>query len=239
MDGIRGGKGFSPRLLVVSCALLGLCSCAVVHPPGWEARAVPPTVIGATPGVMYGFAPMSWDLPDGRRIEIDVAECKVTSGIGSYSADIAFSAAFTDDSGDRIRCETAPVGPGVPRTRFGCWNEGDSTEALTFWLAPDEDCPARNAAVATTLTNQRCWNGELSHGGETYSLVHGYLAKTESPVGFVSWVAGEEPLLVADIVVDSRVVVHEVDAALPDELRRRLVLLTVALSWWEHASRPD
>ena len=216
-----------------------LLACAVVHPPGWEARKDPPMLISATPWKMYGFAPVSWDLPDGRTIEIDVAECSVTSGMGLYSANIAFSAAIANAPGGEIRCTTDPAGPGVPNTRFGCWTDGDAAEAMKFWLAPDEDCPAQNVSVTKTLTTPRCWNGELTYGDESIALVHGYLESTESPVGYVSWVSDKEPLLAADIVVDSRVLVHDVGADLPDELRQQLILLTVALSWWEHASSPS
>jgi len=196
-------------------------------------------VIGATPWVMYGFAPVSWDLPDGRVILIEVERCAIVSGMGLYTADIDFSAAFRDAPGERIRCRTDPTGPGVPETRFGCWTEGDAASPLQFWIAPGEDCPARHVPVARTLTTPSCWNGELTTEGGPIALVHGYLKSTGSPVGYVSWVSQSGALLAADIVVDQRILVYDVGAELPDDLRQRLLLLTVALSWWEHASQPD
>lgn len=186
---------------------------------------------------MYGAAPTSWDLPSGETILIAVDRASVTSGFGLYHAEIAFTASLP---GEQIRCESEPAGPNVPRTRFGCWSTGPGTDDLSFWLAPGEDCPARNASHVSTLTTPSCWNGELTVNGARASLQHGYVESTGAPVGYVSWVsASNELLLAADIVTEMQVRLYEPPKELPAQVKRRLILLTVALSWWEHAARPS
>ncbi len=213
-------------------------ACTVIRPPGWPAGdEQPTTVVQATPGVMYGVAPWSWDVTGGERIRIDVDEASVTSGFGMYHAEIAFTATLGQD---QIRCESEPSGANVPKTRFGCWSTGSGAEALTFWLAPGEDCPARHVAHVSTLTTPRCWNGALTMGEQQTTLRHGYLESTGSPVGYVSWLsAAGEVLIAADIVTEMQVRFYEPKKELPAQVKRRLILVTVALSWWEHASRPD
>lgn len=193
-------------------------------------------VIEATSGHMYGFAPLSWDLPDGEQIKIDVDRAGITSGLGLYHAEFAFTATL---GGEQLRCESEPSGPDVPMTRFGCWSMGESKD-VTFWLAPDEVCPARHVSHVSTLTTPGCWNGKLTMNGERASLHHGYLEATGSPVGYVSWTTeANELLLAANIVTGLQVRVYEPTRELPEQLKRRLLLLTVALSWWEHAARSD
>ncbi len=216
-------------LLVVS---LTASACAIVRPPAWPDPEPEPVVIVATPGHMYGYAPLSWDLPTGEAITIGVDRAGVTSGLGMYEADIAFTAALGEE---QLRCESEPAGPDVPATRFGCWSK-----AVTFWLAPGRDCPARHAAHASTLTTPACWEGELTLDGQRARLHHGYVEATGAPVGYVSWTTEDGALLMAANIVSSmQVRIVDTAEALPEEARRRLTLLTVALSWWEHASRPD
>lgn len=216
-------------ILVLCCAT---SACAIVRPPAWPDPEPEPLVIEATPGHMYGYAPISWDVPTGETITIAVDRASVTSGLGLYHADIAFTAAL---DGEQLRCESEPAGPGVPSTRFGCWSEG-----VTFWLAPGHDCPPRHAAHASTLTTPACWDGELTVDGQRTLLHHGYVEATGAPVGYVSWTteAGELQLA-ADTVSSMQVRIYAASKALSDRARRRLVLLTVALSWWEHAARPE
>ena len=217
-------------------SLVGACGCAVSHPPGWPERREPPVVVAATPWVMYGFAPLSWDLPDGRVIHVEVERCSVGSTLGGRSVDIDFSAAFRGQPDRRIRCRTDPRGEGVPETRFGCWSEGETGTPVALWMAPELECSGSDHG---TLTRASCWDGQGSRGEEPISLVHGLLESTGSPVGYVSWVSRQGPLLAANIVVDQQVRLYDVGAELSPDLRDRLVLLTVALSWWEHASRSD
>lgn len=212
-------------------------ACTVIRPPGWPASDQEPTVIQATSGRMYVTAPTSWDLPSGETILVAVDRASVTSGFGLYHAQIAFTASLDRE---QIRCESEPAGPSVPQTRFGCWSIGSGADKLEFWLAPGEDCPARHMPYITTLTTPSCWNGELTMNGQRASLQHGYVESTGVPVGYVSWMSSaNELLLAADIVTEAQVHIYEPKRALPDQVKRRLILLTVALSWWEHASQPS
>jgi hypothetical protein len=221
--------------------LVTLTGCAVSYPAGWAGRARTPEVVAATPGVMYGRAPLRWDVAGGDRIHIDVRDAAVASGMGLYRQEIRFTATYASAPDARIVCETEPSGPGVPRTRFGCWSEAGGGEPIRFWMAPGADCQMRDGAVVDTLTTPECWHGELAVPGEQIRLRHGHLQSTGSPVGYVSWVDdGGGMLLAADIVSEMRVELFDPQPARPvaAALRRRLVLLTVALSWWEHASSP-
>ncbi|WAS90826.1 hypothetical protein [Nannocystis punicea] len=216
-----------------------LLACAVTYPAGWPEAAKPSQVVTPTRGVMYGAAPLSWDLPDGTHIRVDVEAASVISGLGAYVAEFRFAAAYVDDPEPGIACATEPAGPGVPRTRFGCWSRADPT-ALHLWLAPGGDCPARHVGAARTLVRPECWQGELLAHGRRLQLRHGFLRSTKAPVGYITWVdEHEQALLAADIVRELRIDLFDGTAEVTPELRRSLVLLTVALTWWEHASSPD
>ena len=65
-----------------------------------------------------------------------------------------------------------------------------------------------------------------------------YVESTGAPVGQVSWISdANELMLAADIVTEMQVRVYAPDRDLPAEDQRRLMLLTVAVSWWQHATR--
>jgi len=223
-------------LVIGHLAVQALCGCSLAYPPGWDERVRPGEVIRPTPGVMFGMAPRSWDLPSGERIVISVERASLLRGIGLYRADLDFTATYAGTA-ESIRCKSEPSGPGVPRTRFGCWSAG-RTDDLRFWLAPDEDCPARPVAHVRTLTSPRCWRGHLTADGEGVELRHGYLVSTGSPVGYLSWSTHDHhPLLAADIV-GGTVTVFDVrrGAPLTARARRSLVLVTLALRWWEQVA---
>ncbi|WAS98815.1 hypothetical protein [Nannocystis punicea] len=218
---------------------VALLACAVTYPPGWPAGEQQPQVVQATTGVSYGAAPVSWDLPEGAQIRIDVARRSVSSGMGAYVADIQFAAAYVDDPDLGIDCATEPTGPGVPRTRFGCWSRADPA-ALRFWMAPGADCPARHVGAARTLLRPECWQGELEVHGRRLQLRHGFLGSSRVPASSVSWIdEHEQGLLAADFVRKQQLHLFDGSTPPPPELRRTLVLLTVALGWWEDASSPD
>lgn len=219
--------------------LLALAACSVRHPPGWPEGQAPSEQVTATPWVPTGSAPLRWDLGRGGQIDIDVERRAVLSGGGAYQSEIRFAAAYRDGEGSPLVCATEPAGPGVPRTRFGCWSQGDPA-ALRFWLAPGVDCPARHAGTARTLTTPACWDGELEAQGRRLTLRHAHLRRVGAPIGRVAWLdeAGHA-LLAADIVREARFDLFDVDPPVPPELRRDLVLVTVALAWWEHAAEPS
>lgn len=213
-------------------------ACTILVPPGYPlSDDREPTTIYATPWVAFGTVPHSWDLPDGRQILFDVSRADLTFGFGLYRADIAFSVSL---DGHRLRCESEPSGPNVPKTRFGCWSGSPSSNELTFWLGKDQDCPARDAAHVKTLTTPECWDGELTFRGQRISMWHGILKNHGSPVGYVSW--GLDPkhvLLSADIVGNMQVLLYGSESSVSPDLARNLILLTMALHQWEHQLSPD
>lgn len=207
-----------------------LTGCAVKRPPGYPQDDDRGWTARAAPGKMFGMAPTSWDLPDGRRATIDVARARVSSGVGSYEADFAFAARL---DGKAIRCSTSP--PKLKHeTRFGCWSTGHTLE---FAIGPDLRCPAGGAAYRTTLTSPACWQGALVIGGKRFELRHGTLESSGAPVGYISWLdARGSTLICANTVTDMQVRVVAESSRMPKDLRDTLVLLTIALSYWEHAS---
>lgn len=216
--------------------LLG-AGCAVIHPVTWDERRLPPQVIEATAGVLYGFTPLSWDLPDGRKVLVETHHVSVRSGGG---ADLSYEVYFSDASTSALACQTEPAGPGVPRTRFGCWTKTSSTGATTFWLAPGADCPARDVAAVRTLTQPYCWRGELTHGGQKFFLEHAYLESTGSPVDRITWTDTDGRLLLAvNSVAELRIEVFGGSQAPPAPLLDILWLSAVAYHWWLHTALGD
>ncbi|MEZ4449738.1 MAG: hypothetical protein R3B09_09670 [Nannocystaceae bacterium] len=90
------------------------------------------------------------------------------------------------------------------------------------------------------MTTPACWDGELEAQGRRLTLRHAHLRRVGAPIGRVAWLdeAGHA-LLAADIVREARFDLFDVDPPVPPELRRDLVLVTVALAWWEHAAEPS
>lgn len=212
-------------------SLMTICSCSVAYPPGWAARREPPMVIEPAPfrGVFVG-PPRSWGLPDGRVVQLDVDANAVGMFATIFRADIEFSAAFRNEPRARIHCQTDPETDGFPETRFGCWGE-----QLRFWFTPGEEC-------VTSLQSQMesdCWNGDLTVGGRSVSLVRGQMERSGLPVSQFSWVAGEDPLFVVDIRVEREIRIYDAGAGMSDDLRNRLLVLTVALAYFERASDLD
>lgn len=207
------------------------------HPAGWPSDDRAPLVIRATPGHMYGAAPTSWDVPGGGRLRIDVAQARITSGAWGYQTDFAFTASL---GGETIRCETEPQGAHVPHTRFGCWSTSGGTDQVAFWMNPGPACAADARSYSSMRTTPGCWRGAATLDGRRVLLDHGYNQTTDVRVGYISWLTpGDRLLLAADIVADMQVRIYRPQHALPPKLERHLMLLTVALSWWEHASEPD
>jgi hypothetical protein len=225
------------RLALPLALALPLGACVVNHPEGWPSDKRNTVVIRATPGHMYGFAPTSWDVPGGGTIRIELARAYVASAAGAYRADIAFTAAL---DGEAIHCETDPKGAHVPRTRFGCWSTSGGKDRIAFWMNPGAACAADSRSYFSMMTTPGCWRGVATLGDRHVLLEHGYEEATDARVGYISWTApGDRLLLAADIVTDMQVRLYLPAQAIPPRLQRRLMLLTVALSWWEHASEPD
>ncbi|HFE46054.1 MAG TPA: hypothetical protein ENJ18_11280 [Nannocystis exedens] len=77
-------------------------------------------------------------------------------------------------------------------------------------------------------------------GQQKIQLKHAYLQRAGVPVGRISWLfADNTPLLAANIVHPHRIEIYDLNAPLSDDLRQSLLLLTVALGWYEDAVSPD
>lgn len=216
-------------------SLLGLLlACSVKHPPGWPEGQAPGEVISAARGGMYSLAPRRWDLADGRQIRVDLAKFSIVSLWGKAAAEVQFTAAYVDDPDPGLDCATEPTGPGVPETRFGCWSRAEP-QVLRFWLAPGVDC--RLQQPIRVNKRPECWQGELMIQGQRFRLRQGQLRRLGWPIGHIAWVdEREQALLAADIVREQQFRLYAGPIAPTPELRRALVLLTVALAWYEHAT---
>lgn len=224
------------RFALLSALALPLSACGVHHPVGWPSDERNAVVISATPGHMYGAAPTSWDVPGGRKIQITLARAYVSSAASGYHADIAFTASL---DGDEIRCQTDPKNPDLPNTRFGCWSTGGGLDQLAFYMAPAHACAAASRSYSSMLTTPGCWLGIATLDGRSVLLDHAYAEATDERVGYISWTDAGRLLLAADIASDMQVRLYKPTKAIPPELDRQLTLLTVAISWWEHASAPE
>lgn len=217
-----------------------LTACTVVNPPGWDTRSQEPDRITFDPAQSTLIVPASELWPAGREILFEVDQMALTHGMGLYSAEIEFTLGYRDAPSETLRCRHEPAGPGVPQARFGCWTDADARQRVAFWLAPGLDCPTRNVGVMRTLTTPACWTGELRVDERNVNLAHGYLKRAGSPVGQISWVSTEgAPLLAVDITRTRSIELYDLDPAMRDDIRQPLVLLSVALAWYEHALSPD
>ncbi len=223
--------------LPVFLFFVALLGCSVKNPPGWPEGKATGEVISASRGVMYSLAPRRYDLADGQEIRVDLANYAIASGWGKAAAEVQFTTTYVDDPDPGLDCVTEPTGPGVPETRFSCWSRADP-EALRFWLAPGVGCHLREAIQTTTRSE--CWQGEAMVQGKRILLRRGHLRRLGWPVGNISWVdEHEQALLVADIVREQQFHLYAGPIAPAPEMRRALVLLTVALAWYEHATSPS
>ena len=189
--------------LVLPVLLAVAAGCAVTHPPDYEQLAdEEPAVIQATRGVMYGIAPRSWDLPDGRKVVVESERASLVAGMGFYRVDAAFEI-HVGGGGPSLKCATDPAGPGLGETRFGCW---DDAGQIAFEFASGEACTARNLQVARTMTTPSCWRGVLDVGGEAYEVAYAHLAKSKVVVDRVTWTDADGRVVqAADIVSGVRI----------------------------------
>lgn len=230
--------GLLPR--VAAAALVVAGGCSVTYPKGWQTLHPSSDVIQATRWKMYGVAPTSWDLPDGGQVRIDLKKYLLTPSRGATTAqpELIFTAAYPDHPELRVHCQTEPSGPPAPESRFGCWSDADNGQSLQFWLAPGKDCVAWD--IPRILTRPECWQGELTVDEHRIALQRGYVTRSGAPVDYIGWLDSEgEVLLGACFVLESQIRLYEpqTPAALSDRLRKQLILMTVALSYWSHASQ--
>lgn len=215
------------RLAVFSLAALALLGCRVTHPQGYDQLATPALLqpLPSTPAALR-----SGRMPDGTPITVDVERSRVHTGLGRYGADVAFTAS---SGGLSLRCATDPDGPGVPKTRFGCWSEG--APGITFWVAPDQDCPARNIAYNRTRRTPACWEGVLTTPQDTYTTAQAHLTGRGHAIERLTWTnAAAEVQQAADLVVAGRPRVY----GTPDAEPELLYLHAFALQYWLHAIDP-
>jgi hypothetical protein len=199
----------------LAACVVGLSACTMVYPTCWPRGEPTAYALRATPWKPYGKEPRSWDLPDGRHIEVE--------GLASDSFVVAFAGA----PDGRIRCATRPDGPGLPETRLACWSERD--RATTFVLAPGEPCGSNFVAV----TRPACWTGVLTHNGERSTFHRGYVKPSAIPFDRVTWVDDQQRLLLAaDYILDTQIELYPGPAAAgwPDDT---LILVAVAFAYWD------
>ncbi len=229
--------GLTPPLAIAWA--LSLAACRVTNPDGYDTlrEAAPEERVTATPGVMYGFAPRSWDLVDGRQISVELDRARVSSGMGLYAADIAFDVQLEGSAAvPPLRCETRPSGPRVPETRFGCWSEDESVE---YWVGAGRECHDRNVNAARTLGRPECWEGTLRVGDVTYHVDFGHAGRGEWVIDRVTWTdANSAVVQAADLVAEMRVELYR-DEALPEDQRDALALHAMALHQWVHVQSPS
>lgn len=219
-------KRFSLSGLFIVLIMM-LTGCAVHHANGYQALVESPEEdVSATPFVMYGVAPWSYDLPDGRQVLIE----SISSDF--IGPDFAFAITLDDVE---LTCATNPRGPGIPETRFGCWSS-DASVGNSFWMAPDQGCSKLGARTLHLATRPDCWQGELTTPKTRYDVEYSTMKKSKAAVAQISWVdAVGEPVLAVNSIVELRMKMH-MTRELDQPERDGLVLNALALHYWYHVS---
>jgi hypothetical protein len=224
-------------LAVLTACAIGAAGCTVRHAPGYEEleRSTQPQVIEATPYKMYGMVPWSYDIDDGRTVEIDLEDGSRTSGMGTFRLDLRYAVVLGDL---RLDCATEPAGPNVPDTRFGCWSP-DPDDKTAFWMEPGPNCGARDFDAAQTLVRPECWQGELKTPHRDYTFHYSQMASTGAPVNRISWIerGTGSTAMAASSVTDMRLLLYH--GTRSDEHRDLLVLNALALHYWHHMMSGD
>jgi hypothetical protein len=65
------------------------------------------------------------------------------------------------------------------------------------------------------------------------------MERSDLQVAQISWVAEDVPLLVADFRIEHQPRIYDVGAEVPDDLRNQLLVLTVALFYFERSTDLD
>lgn len=231
-------------VLALAVTSLG-CSTTVVPPPSFPdaVARTKPTATVKPRSFRLGdmFAPAAYlDWSGNDPITVVTHRSRVLTGIGIYRANIAFTASLPDLE---LRCETEPKISTAPSTRFGCWSTGNANEDLTFWIAPDADCPASGSAHNRTLKTPACWRGVLRSGNLEARLFHGFAKEYGTPASWVSWLGPKGELLLAAngemSGIGTRVNLFHGTGTTSPEAMRKLVLTTVALAVWRDAALSD
>lgn len=173
---------------------------------------------------MFGYAPLSWDLPDGRTAVVRVDELRNPA---LRDPRTRFTVAYQDDPTHAVQCSSGGVSDG--EGWFRCTGAGADEQPLRFVLGRRQSC------TRSSLTDVECWRGDARLGATELKLDRGYLEQSGVVVGYVSWLESRQPVFAANLVVDTGIDIHDRG----DELHERdadLLLLTVALHWFEHAS---
>lgn len=226
------------RVTVVA-NLLGITlmvGCTLIEPPGWPAqrRGAATRRVVATPGVMYGYAPLSWELPDGRTLAVDVDELRLVPA--ARTSEVAFSMAFVDDPSHQIRCTSSLA----PRDQgwFRCAGTDAAGQPIRFRLGPGQDCEMSMARHTELYTTPSCWRGVVELGRGTLQLERGYYTRSGIVVGYISWTDNGTPVLAASIVNELQVQIYDGPGS-PGESDDDLMLVTLALHWFEQVLDDD
>lgn len=180
---------------------------------------------------MYGYAPLSWDLPDGRTIVVDVDELQLPPL--ARAAEATFTVGYRDAPGHAVRCSSG-LAPGAEGW-FRCWGVDARDQPIHFDLGAGNDCELSVARHIDTYTTPACWKGRARVAGTEIQLDRGYFERSGMIVGYASWVDGTQPLFAANIVGEQQIQLHDGPSAL-HPADADLLLLTVALHWFEQAT---
>jgi hypothetical protein len=179
---------------------------------------------------MYGYAPLSWDLSDGRIVAVDVRKLRLPPTV--RAAEVAFSVAYRDDPAHRLDCVSTPAS--VVEGWFRCAGTDGEGRRMWFRLGPGHACEMSVAKHIETYTTPGCWRGVAELAGGDVSLARGHFERNGMIVGYVSWVDTHGPVFAANLVGEQMIQLHDV-AETPSPHDADLVLQTIALHWFEHA----
>jgi len=209
------------------------------NPAGYDALVdqVSEERISGERGVMYGFAPVAYNLADGRQVVVDLDRDSLTSGRLLFAMDIGFEVGFaTSSESPRLRCETRPNGPTDLEVRFGCWNADAS---IQYWVGIGEECSDRRLGAVETSQRPECWEGVLAVEDEMYTVAFGQFGRNEWVLNRVAWTDADGTIVqAANLVAKHSVQVHSA-AELPEEHRDAITLHALALHQWIHLQDPE
>lgn len=209
---------------LVAASLLG--GCATVPPPGFEARAsLDPVKLVATPGVMYGSAPRSWQAPGGD-VEVALEQAVVAAGLGLYLSALAYTVAPSAQGEPPLRCRASTSSTEL----LAC---DGSRHDVHLRLGPGCRYPR-------DLTEPACGHATLQVGSRRLQLHEGHVRRLGTPSGQLGLVDEHGTLVAAADIVAKSVI----DTWLPAEpaapVEREVALLVfVAYHQWRHRTSAD
>lgn len=208
-------------VLGAALAAASLLGCATVPPPGFDGRASLESVqVVATPGVMYGSAPRSWQAPGGD-VKVTIEQAVVAAGLGLYLSELAYAVGFAARGEPPLRCRSSTSSAEL----LVC---DGSRHDVHLRLGPGCRYPR-------DLAEPACGHATLDVGPRRLQLHEGHVRRLGTPSGQLGLVDESGTLVAAaDIVAESFI-----DMWLPAEpaapVEREVALLVfVAYHQWRH-----